>query len=80
MEVRQVENGEETLVGGSGILDEANVMDGDSEYRDHGMRGGYGARSEGGAGGIGVGYGSGFGSDDQRRHLGKGNTSKYLIL
>ena len=80
IEGRQVQNGEETLVGGPGIMEEANVLDGGFEYGAHGMRGGYGAGSDGGAESLGVGYGSGFGSEDQGRHMGKGNNTKYSML
>merc|ERR1712060_1002822 len=70
---RQVQNNEETLVGGSGRMGEYNVMDAGFEYGAHGMKGGYGAGSEGGTGGLEVGPRSGFGSPDDfnsGRHLG----------
>ena len=83
IEGRQVQNGEETLVGGSGRMGEYNVKDGGFEYGAHGMNRGYGAGSEGGTGGLEVGPRSGFGSPEDfnsGRHLGMGNSTKYLML
>ena len=81
----QIENGEEALVGGSGIMEVANVVDRGFGYGTrqgpHGMGVGYGTGSEGGAGGLGVGYGSGFGSGNLGRHTWSMCIStKYLMI
>ena len=85
IEGHRVENGEEALVGGLGIMEVDNVVDGGFGYgtgqETHGMGDGYGAGSEGGAGGLRVGYGSGLGiSNLGIRTWGMGNSTKCLML